>query len=585
MSSAVRACAPVFFLFLISSAAVLRAQSPCSNTAAYSPCEFTFELTAVEAASHRDPYRDVNIDVEFRSPRFKTFLLPAVWDGGNRLLLRFTPVEEGQWVYKITSNLPRLDGQQGTFAVSASDAPGFVRAANVHHWQWENKQPHLWIGDVADRLGFLSQAEFDAKLAQTLQDKFTHLRVSVLGGAADRGRVFASGKPNPAYFDELARRLKAVNAKGVVADLVLAATPADFTALLPDFDSRDRFLRFAVGSFAALNMTWEGLGEFESPGGRELLKEIGLALKKMDPYGHPRSTNARITSAPLLSDGWMTFVIERNLGPGDDETAQIEHQLYPVPFVGLTTAQRLWDTTTDGQYPMFEGKQEFEASHWYDFVSDSRHWELEPYYDVDGGRTLALEGIEYIVYVDHPGPPVEVSVESHFRGYDIEWVNPLTGDSTPGKKYKGEHFTGQPPNNSHPWVLRISREGAKESMLKSYKFESRPLLMQEIETDPEKLAYQITGPMQDSIQAGKPVHYSVKLTKRTRATRAMSYLWTGEVVADGEGFRALGNGAEGTFQVPADIARTYPAVLAVRVYGMTANGKVYEADKVYRLTK
>jgi hypothetical protein len=575
---------PASLLALIFTAAILRAQPPCANTPAYSTCEFAFELTPAEAAAHPDPYRDVDIQAEFRSPRFKTFLLPAVWDGGNRFFLRFSPTEDGQWVYKVTSNLKRLDGQQGAFTAAASEAPGFVRAANVHHWQWENKQPHLWLADVADRLGFLSSAEFDAKLAQTVQNKFTHLRVSVLGGAADRSHVFSAGKPKPEYFDELARRLKAVNQKGIVVDLVLAATPADFIALLPEPEARERFLRFAVGSFAALNVTWEGLGEFEATGGRALLKEIGLTLKKTDPYGHPRSTNARITSAPLLGDGWMTFIIERNLTPGDDETAQIEHQLYPVPFVGLTTAQRLWDATTDGQYPMFEGKDQFEAKTWFDFVSDSRHWELEPYYDVDGGRTLALVGVEYIVYVDHPGPPIEVEVENH--GYDVTWLNPLTGESLPQKKkYKGEHFTGQPPDNSHPWVLRISREGRKESMLKSYKFESQPLLMQEIETDAEKLVYQITAPVEDPLTAEKAVHYGVKLTKRSRGTRTMLYLWTGEVVADGEGFRVLGNGAEGELRAPAEIVKNYPAVFVVRVYGLNANGKVYEADKVFQLAK
>ena len=36
---------------------------------------------------------------------------------------------------------------------------------------------------------------------------------------------------------------------------------------------------------------------------------------------------------------------------------------------------------------------------WYDFFyNDTRYWELEPYYDVDGGRALALEDTEYVVY-------------------------------------------------------------------------------------------------------------------------------------------------------------------------------------------
>ena len=37
--------------------------------------------------------------------------------------------------------------------------------------------------------------------------------------------------------------------------------------------------------------------------------------------------------------------------------------------------------------------------------------------------------------------------------------------------------------------------------------------------------------------------FSVKLTRETRATRAMMFLWTGEVVADGRGFRVLGTGS------------------------------------------
>ena len=35
---------------------------------------------------------------------------------------------------------------------------------------------------------------------------------------------------------------------------------------------------------------------------------------------------------------------------------------------------------------------------WYDILLGTRHWELEPYFDVDGGRALALEDTEYLVY-------------------------------------------------------------------------------------------------------------------------------------------------------------------------------------------
>lgn len=65
----------------------------------------------------------------------------------------------------------------------------------------------------------------------------------------------------------------------------------------------------------------------------------------------------------------------------------------------------------------------------------------------------------------------------------------------------------------------------------------------------------------------------------------MMWLWTGEVSADGQGYRVLGAGQEGEMRIPAGIAKRYPAVLGLRLAGMNANGKVYFLDKVYRLTQ
>src|SRR5579872_2105258 len=89
------------------------AQTPCDNTPAYSPCEFVFDMTPAEVSAHPDPYQDVELQAEIRSPRFRTFLIPAYWDGGHKMVMRFVPIESGQWTYKITSNLPSADGKQG----------------------------------------------------------------------------------------------------------------------------------------------------------------------------------------------------------------------------------------------------------------------------------------------------------------------------------------------------------------------------------------------------------------------------------------------------------------------------------------
>jgi len=560
-------------------AARLCAQTGCDGTPAYSPCDLHFDLPA-----GADAYDKPLIHIEFRSPHFKTYLMPG-FSSGRQLTVRFTPTESGQWIYKITSTIPGLDDKEGSFTAAASDSPGFVVPANVHHWATENKQPHLWFGDVADRLGFMSSAEFDAKLQTTVQNKFTHLRLSILGAAADAQRVFPNDRPDEAYFAELDRRIREVNKRGIVADLIIAANPAVITSLFPDWQSRQRLVRFLIARYAPMNITWEGLSEFEDyPGARALLKEIGLELKKTDPYLHPRSTSARFTSTLLLADGWMNFVISRSTEAGDDDMGSVEHQLYPVPFVGVTTAARLWSSVMDGQNVTFEGSNEFEAKNWFTFITDTRHWELEPFFDVDGGRAVALEGVEYILYVEKPGPPVEVDIEKH--NYDISWFNPFTGEELVQKKYHGEHFTATPPDTAHAWVLHISREGRKQNMLKSWYFESRPLLMQEVEQTLEKIPFQIVAPEGDELARGVPLPYEVKIKRATRATRTMMYLWTGEIAGGPEGFRVLGTGPHGTLQVPNVLAPgANTGVLTVRVTAINANGKAYLLDKLFQIAQ
>jgi len=573
---------PFAFLASVSCVVPVCAQAPCESTPAYSPCDISFELSVADLSAHPNPYKDVDLHAEFRSPHFRTYLMPAYWDGGRKMILRFTPTESGQWIYRVTSNVSSLNGKDGTFNAAASDSPGFVNVANVHHWATDNKQPHLWMGYIADRFSFDSSEEFDRKLNEAAQNKFNHFRGSILGNAQDRSRVFlVSDKPNPAYFDELDRRILAIHKRGITADLILASNPDYVTSLFPDWQARERFIRYAVARYAPFNITWQGLDEFEDyAGGRALLKEMGGDLVKLDPYHHPRSSNAKITSSPLLADGWMNFIIQ---AAPDDAIGSVEHQFYQVPFIGVTDAQHLWNTTMDGEYPEFRGDGIKMFGYWFDFLSDTRHWELEPYFDVDGTRAVALEDVEYVNYIEHPGPPVEVSVEKH--GYDVQWFNPLTGEQLEQKKYKGEHFTGEAPDKSHPWVLLVAREGRKESMLKSYKFESRLVPVQEIETNAQKVPYTIAEPSGDTLAAGKPVRFAAKLTRETRATRSMMFLWTGEVASDGRGFRILGTGASGNFTIPPAIAANFPAVLSIHLTALNANGKAYSADRVYQLSK
>jgi hypothetical protein len=322
--------------------------------------------------------------------------------------------------------------------------------------------------------------------------------------------------------------------------------------------------------------------------GKAEMKEYGDILKKFDPYEHLRTSMADVTSVPLAGDQWTTL---RSYGNADPNVGAVEHQLNLTPAVetGIRSEADLWNATMNGAYPD-SGDGPYMTA-WYGLMSGTRHWELEPYFDVDGGRALALDGIEYIVYVEKPGP-VEVTVKNH--GYDVAWIDPATGERTKAKDYKGEHFTGEPPSKSHAWILHISRESRKAGMLKSYKFDSRgdedseadKIQLQTLETNPQKIPFDVETPAEgSSISLALPARFSLKIKRDSRATRSLLAEWTAEVTVDGEGYRVVGTGREGTLQIPPGLAHNLPAAMLLHIAVMNANGKVYTIDNVYRLTQ
>jgi Domain of unknown function (DUF5060)/Protein of unknown function (DUF4038) len=589
----------------------LRAEQACNNVPAYSTCEMVFELSDQEAARHPDPYTSVEMQVAFGSPKHHSVIAPAFVDGARKLVARVAPTEPGEWYYEVMSNVPEWNGKSGTFMAAASDAPGFIRPGNVHHWAYTERsaggieRPHLWMGAMALELASLDDSGFRAMAEARAAEKFNHLRFLVLGGKSSNSASSGGwpGQADLARFERLDERIRYLNQKGIIADLVLAAEPGELVKLFPTPEARRRFVRYVVGRYGAFNITWEVVDQFEDyPDARVVIKEIGEALKETDSYDHPRSSGARVTSAPLLDDKWMSFSAQ---GTVDDVVGSVEHQLYPVPFVNLggvfgssgasggtsgdaaAVRRRLWNATMDGQYVTYTGTggdspgaRQFTV--WFDVLSDTRHWELEPYFNVDGGRAVALEGVEYLVYMEK-AVPLELQVEKH--GYDALWINPMDGEVT-RRKFSGDHFTGAPPDNSHDWVLHLVREGVVESMNKSFKFASRDILMQEIEQSPEKTPFEIEQPASAAdVAAGKPVSYSAKIKRESRATRSVMWLWTGEVAADGQGYRVLATGPTGTFRLPPTLAKNYPAVVNLRLYAMNGYGKVYALDRVLQLTR
>lgn len=588
-----RLCASAALLLLIVRPAFSAVPAPCSRGArAFSPCELTFEWRNGELPQSTSPYTDEILNVEFRSPQHITYLIRPFWNGGRTLRVRFTPTVPGAWTYRVSGVIKRYDNQEFSFSVAESGSPGFVSVANLRHWWTTNKQPHLWLSAATPFLE-IDQPTLETWLEARKHDGFTHVRGPLLTLRASTRPLSENLQPNFAYFEALDDRLFAADTRGLTADLLLADESFLRSGQLGNWQQRDSLIRYLVARYGALNITWQGIEHFEETAdSRALLKDLASFLQKYDAYHHPRSTDARVTSSPLLPDGWMNYLIEASPHP---ELGAVEHQFTQMPEIHVINAtdpdsfrHELWTSTTNGEYPSVSYESLRNEANiravqtWFKVVSGTRHWELEPYFDVDGARAAGLEEVEYLAYAQTPSI-VEITLPKH--KYNPVWVNPITGEEIPLKDYKGEVFSRQTPDSSHDWVLQVPREGRKASMLRSYYFESQDPPVQEIESDPSKLPFQITEPSGESINPKVPTPFRVKVSRSNRATRSMQFVWWGEVVPGDIGARVLAVGSFGNFTIPPELLKSGSETLNVRIQALNANGKAYELDKVYGLTQ
>ena len=461
------------------------------------------------------------------------------------------------------------------------------------------------------------------------EQKFNHMRGFVLGSRETAARVLADPeRPLVEHFQQVDRRVEYMNQKGIIVDLILGDGADQLAELLPHRRHRERYVRYLAARYAAFNITWQGVERFEEyKQGRKFLQEIARYLRKWDPYKRPRSSGAAVTSSPLAEDEWMDYVVQRS---HDASLATVEHEMYPAPFVNVevgvedeggsiangvdsdTLRKRMWNAAMRGQSLTFANSGTWgagtsrvdprhadspaarEMTHLHDFFAQTRYFDLQPYYRVEGGPALALtfyrhndetpRGVEFIVYVEKPGP-VELRVPKH--KYTVSWFNPIDGTWVDQKDgFKGERFnTPGPPDDSHDWVLYVRREGRKQAMNNSFLLAWRKIRPKKIESTIADVPYEIQLPDEDELVAGREFQFNATLKKTGRTARKTQWLWLAEVAGSGAGPRVLGTAQFGAFKIPTDLARRYPATLGIRLVGVDGLGRVYEAFKPFRLVK
>ena len=144
------------------------------------------------------------------------------------LRVRFTPNEVGQLGRPRDQQRRVLERQTTHIHRHRISAPGFVQAANVHHFANSGPfaynalpTPHLWMGQVIPQLGALSREQFAQLAATRAKQKFNHFRVTLL--EPETAKAFKGPEDfDPAVFREIDEKLAAANKQGIAIDLSLA---------------------------------------------------------------------------------------------------------------------------------------------------------------------------------------------------------------------------------------------------------------------------------------------------------------------------------------------------------------------------
>ena len=334
-------------------------QTVCPSTPRYTPCDLVFNIPSAPIGKALD------LHAEFRSPLANTALVKAFWDGGTKWVIRFTPVESGDYTYRLTSGIESLNGKVGKFTSMPNDKKGWLRAANVHHFalvEGNQVTPHLWMGALVPGFAAMDTARWKSLVDTRAQQHFNHLGVTLIqeSNAAQLGA--------PEFYRAAEEKIRYANDHGMIVDLAFFGPNGLMNRLLPSHEDRQKWFTYTISRLGAYDVTWQGLEGWETYGnGRELLKEIGEFESALDPYKHTRSTRTSVTSGPLVDDGWLRY---RSYQTASDPVGAIEQQMYQYPAVSNfggdlsqaggdsdTFRHRLWNATANGQYPANVGPQ------------------------------------------------------------------------------------------------------------------------------------------------------------------------------------------------------------------------------------
>ncbi len=284
-----------------------------------------YEAAFKSETKSSNPFTDVTLKAHFQCNGTK-ITVNGFYDGEDTWRIRLMPTVEGPWKYVTESNNRDLDGKKGSFQCVAPspDNHGPVRVAKQVQFSYADGTPFFPLGTTLYNWVHRGRAMQEETLATLRANPFTKVRFMVFPKWYIYNRVEPPTFPyvknadgtfdymrfDPAYFQNIERCVRDLNALGIQADLILFdpynKPDWGFGKMSPEQD--DAYLRYIVTRLAPYrNVWWTMANEFDFIHPAKNWDHIFQTVQALDPYNHLRGIhNGRVWYDH--SKPWVTHV-------------------------------------------------------------------------------------------------------------------------------------------------------------------------------------------------------------------------------------------------------------------------------------
>jgi hypothetical protein len=237
---------------------------------------YTIELSGPETGN---PYTDVALSAQFTQGK-QSVHVPGFYDGKGRYLIRFSPDKVGKWTYVTSSTASELAGKTGNFACTKPSRGnhGPVKIVRQHYFDYADGTPYFSVGTTCyqwisqpqglqeQTIQTLSEAPFN-KLRMCLFPKwyiYNRTEPALFAYEHNADTTFDFTRFNPAFWNNLDKRVLQLQNLGIQADIVLFHPYDKWGFATMDKASDDRYIRYAIARLAAYrNVWWSIANEFD----------------------------------------------------------------------------------------------------------------------------------------------------------------------------------------------------------------------------------------------------------------------------------------------------------------------------------